>query len=218
MKRLLAIPILCFVLLACTEKRAEEKLEQTTVETHESKTTLASHKYSKSEESSGQKNTKTTEAKNKEQKVRFIEPPQVVSDPSDPSYSLREPYGDPGEPVVGMAEPIEVQEPPQEEILQYAEEMPEYPGGTQALMDYLKANIKYPAQAKDEGIQGTVYIGFVVYKDGTLGNFKIRRGIRQDLDKEAMRVLKAMPKWKPGKQNGKTVNCEMTIPVKFRLD
>lgn len=217
MNRIGVICMFCLVLVACSQNQPESKTYSIVTESNSSKKEDRKIKATVTE-TQIDKGEKERQSDGKKKTIRFIEPPQVVSDPSDPSYSLREPYGDLGDPVVGMEEPIAVQEPPQEEILQYAEEMPEYPGGTQALMDYLKANIKYPAQVKDEGVQGTVYIAFVVFKDGTLGNFKIRRGIHQDLDKEAMSVLKAMPKWKPGKQNGKAVNCQMTLPVKFRLE
>lgn len=217
MKRFFTCAVMCCLLSSCSEKQDNAKLDKLSVETNNTNTENPSNTDRDTKQSTTEGNDTVLKSKNRDTKVRFIPPPTVVSDPVDPSYGLGESYGDPGDYPIGTVEQVELQESPQEEILQYAEEMPEYPGGTQALMEYLKTKITYPAQAKDEGIQGTVYIGFVVYKDGTLGSFKIRRGVRADLDKEAMRVIKAMPNWKPGKQNGKVVNCEMTLPVKFRL-
>jgi len=95
--------------------------------------------------------------------------------------------------------------------------MPEFPGGMQALMAYLSKNIKYPSVAQDNGIQGRVLVSFVVNKDGSIVDPEVIKSVDAALDKEAMRVIKAMPKWNPGKQRGKPVRVKYTVPVLFRL-
>ncbi|HOI86278.1 MAG TPA: M56 family metallopeptidase [Lentimicrobium sp.] len=104
------------------------------------------------------------------------------------------------------------------EVYNIVEEVPEYPGGMEALYDYLKANAKYTEQAKKEKIEGTVYIGMVVEADGSISNAQILRGIGGGLDDVALKAIRNMPAWKPGKQEGKEVPVRFNIPVKFRLD
>ncbi|MDE5999308.1 MAG: energy transducer TonB, partial [Bacteroidaceae bacterium] len=103
------------------------------------------------------------------------------------------------------------------EIFEVVEQNPMFPGGEAALLKYLQKNLKYPAQAQDNGIQGRVMVQFVVNKDGSVVEPKIIRSVDPSLDKEAMRVVSAMPKWTPGKQRGKTVRVRYTLPVTFRL-
>lgn len=98
------------------------------------------------------------------------------------------------------------------------EEMPEFPGGMSAMMQYLAQNIKYPEEAHKKGIQGRVIATFVVEKDGSITNAKVVRSIDPQLDAEALRVVNAMPKWKPGKQGGEAVAVKYTVPVTFKLD
>ena len=102
-------------------------------------------------------------------------------------------------------------------VFEVVEEMPEFPGGMQALMQYLAKNVKYPAEAHSAGIQGRVIISFIVKKDGSIADTKIARSVAPSLDKEAERVISTMPKWKPGKQRGEAVNVRFTVPVMFRL-
>ena len=105
----------------------------------------------------------------------------------------------------------------EQEIFQIVEEMPAFPGGEAKLMEYVGKNIKYPQIARETGIQGRVFIGFVVEPDGSVSNVKLLRGIGGGCDEEAMRVVKSMPKWKPGKQRGKAVRVQYMLPVNFRL-
>lgn len=109
---------------------------------------------------------------------------------------------------------------PQDEvpIFTVVEVMPKYPGGNDAMYAFLGENIKYPEKAKKEGISGRVYVTFVVEKDGSVTNVKILRGAEESLDKEAMRVIKLMPKWEPGTQKGKPVRVQYNLPVKFALN
>ncbi|MBC7863033.1 MAG: TonB family protein, partial [Bacteroidia bacterium] len=104
-----------------------------------------------------------------------------------------------------------------EEVAEKVEVMPEFPGGQDSLQKFLRENIKYPKSAKDAKIEGTVYIRFTVGKDGTIKNVVLVKGQNQDLANEALRVVKLMPKWKPGMQTGKVVAVLYTMPVKFKL-
>lgn len=103
-------------------------------------------------------------------------------------------------------------------VFDVVEDQPRYPGGTNALMTYLRDNIKYPAEAAKAGIQGKVIVQFVVGKDGTVRDVKPIRNISPELDAEAVRVVAAMPKWVPGYQRGEAVNVRYTLPVNFRMD
>lgn len=106
---------------------------------------------------------------------------------------------------------------PDSVVFQVVEEMPDFPGGVQALMDYLSKNVRYPAEAHAIGAQGRVIVSFVVKKDGSISDTKVERSVNPYLDKEAERVIAAMPKWKPGKQRGQAVNVKFTVPVSFKL-
>ena len=102
-------------------------------------------------------------------------------------------------------------------VFDVVEEMPSFPGGQGALMAFLNSNIKYPVVAQENGVQGRVIVGFVVERDGSITDVKVMRSVDPSLDREAQRVIKAMPKWKPGKQNGSAVRVKYTVPVVFRL-
>ena len=113
---------------------------------------------------------------------------------------------------------VEEEEPEEQTIFEVVEEMPEFPNGGQAgLMQYLAKNIKYPTIAQENGTQGRVVCQFVVNKDGSIVDVKVLRSVDPYLDKEAVRVISTMPKWKPGKQRGKPVRVKYTVPVMFRL-
>lgn len=102
-------------------------------------------------------------------------------------------------------------------IFYAAEEMPEFPGGYQALLNFLSQNIRYPSIAAESGITGKVTVNFVVNKDGSISDATILRGVDQALDKEALRVINSLPKWKPGKQAGKPVRVSFSVPINFKL-
>lgn len=119
--------------------------------------------------------------------------------------------------IVFVPKAEEEPEPEEEEILMIAETMPEFPGGMGALMKYLGKNIKYPTIAQENGVQGRVIVQFVVNKDGSIVDPVVVRSVDPYLDKEALRVIKSMPKWKPGEQQGKKVRVKYTVPVTFRL-
>ena len=115
--------------------------------------------------------------------------------------------------------PVEVEEEEVEEqqIFQVVEEMPEFPGGMGECMKFLSKNIKYPTISQENGVQGRVIVQFVVNRDGSIVDPVVVRGVDPYLDKEALRVISNMPKWKPGKQRGKAVRVKYTVPVMFRL-
>ena len=102
-------------------------------------------------------------------------------------------------------------------IFDVVDEMPQFPGGHNALLEFLTKNIKYPKSAEKEGIQGRVIVTFVVDKDGTINNQKVVKSVHPALDAEALRIVGSMPKWVPGKQNGQPVAVKYTIPISFRI-
>ncbi len=105
-----------------------------------------------------------------------------------------------------------------DDVYEVVEEMPEYPTGMAGLMTFIGQNLQYPRTAQEKGVQGRVVVSFVVNQDGTPVDFKIVHGVDEDLDKEAIRVLKLMSKWKPGKQKDKPVRVKYTLPIGFRLE
>ncbi len=108
-------------------------------------------------------------------------------------------------------------EPEEQTIFEVVEQMPEFPGGQAALLQYLGKNIRYPTIAQEQGTQGRVIVQFVVNKDGSIVDAQVVRSVDPYLDKEAIRVINTMPKWTPGKQRGKPVRVKFTVPVMFRL-
>mgnify|MGYP000713331308 CR=1 FL=1 len=113
---------------------------------------------------------------------------------------------------------IEIEEEDDEEFFMVVENMPEFPGGDLGLMKFIQKNVKYPAIAKEYNITGKVYVSFIVDKGGSVTNVKIVRGVDKNLDAEALRVVSALPKYKPGKQRGKPVRVMFTIPINFTLN
>ena len=109
------------------------------------------------------------------------------------------------------------QEEVTDEIFVVVENQPEFPGGNTAMMKFLSENIRYPVIAQENGIQGRVICNFVVERDGSITDVQVVRGVDPSLDREAMRVINEMPRWKPGKQRGQAVRVRFTLPVVFRL-
>lgn len=120
--------------------------------------------------------------------------------------------------VAAKVQPASSEQSEDETVYTTVEKMPEFPGGQQAMTRYLTENLKYPVIAQENGIQGTAICQYVVNKDGSTSDVKIVKSAGDpSLDKEAIRLIKAMPKWNPGKQNGKTVRVQCTTMVKFKL-
>ncbi|MEP7168078.1 MAG: energy transducer TonB [Bacteroidota bacterium] len=160
-----------------------------------------------------------------QQTIKFV-PPVVVDKPVEeeappPQEKLEEvAVGEVTQEGTGeeIAPPAEVvADPDAGKIFTVVEEMPQFPGGGEAaLLQYLRSNIKYPPLARENGIEGTVYVTFIVDKDGKVKEPKLLRGVT-GLDEEALRVISRMPDWKPGKQNGRTVAVQYNLPVRFTL-
>lgn len=104
-----------------------------------------------------------------------------------------------------------------DKVLEKAEVMPEFPGGEQAMMKFVAENVQYPQEARDKEISGRVLVSFIVEKDGSIAEVKVVKGIGGGCDEEAVRVVKAMPKWKPGKDKGKPVRVSYMMPFTFKL-
>lgn len=121
------------------------------------------------------------------------------------------------EEYVYEAPEIEEEEIQEEEVFLSVEENPEFPGGPAKLLEYVQKNLKYPMMARESDIQGRVFVGFVVEKDGSISNVKVLRGIGGGCDEEAVRVVQSLPKFKPGKQRGNPVRVQYTLPIVFKL-
>ena len=123
--------------------------------------------------------------------------------------------------VLKAKEVITQPEPPkhveENKVFDVVEQMPSFPGGPQALLQYLNSNVKYPVVAQENGVQGRVVISFVVAKDGSVTDVQVAKSVDPSLDKEAQRVVKSMPHWIPGKQNGSAVRVKYVVPVSFKL-
>ena len=155
-----------------------------------------------------------------EPEVQMSEDIQIVEDDVEIKNELVIQGADdltkPDLPVVKV-EFQEEKEVVEEEIFTIVEEQPSFPGGEEKLFEYLYSNIKYPQVAKENGITGRVFLTFVVEKDGSIANPKVMRDIGGGCGQEALRVVKNMPKWSPGKQRGKPVRVQFNLPVVFDL-
>lgn len=109
-------------------------------------------------------------------------------------------------------------DPDSSKIFGAAEEMPSFPGGEKALMQYIKDNTYYPEEMCEGAAQGRVMVGFVINEDGSISDVKVLRSLTPELDEVAVKIVKGMPKWNPGKQNGKAVKTKYTVPVSFRTE
>lgn len=144
---------------------------------------------------------------------------EIVDDKADVQETAIASTEDVGEKVEVKYVPVvvEEEEPEEQTIFEVVENMPEFPGGNAALMQFLSKNIKYPTIAQENGTQGRVIVQFVVNRDGSVVDPVVVRSVDPYLDKEALRVISTMPKWKPGMQRGKAVRVKYTVPVMFRL-
>ena len=139
-----------------------------------------------------------------------LEQQDIVSSEDDATAAQTETF------VAPVVEEEEEEESAQQ-IFTVVEKQPEFPGGTAELFKYLSKAIKYPVIAQENGIQGRVVCSFVVNRDGSIVDIQVMRGVDPSLDKEAIRVISEMPKWKPGEQRGKPVRVRFILPVQFRL-
>ena len=197
---------LCYVALEWTEKEV-------------TKYEVADMEFTFEEEVEIQQTTQETTPPPPPPPVQEVEVLNVVEDDVE-TESIEINTEDDKDVEVVIAAPVEapVEEEEEEVVFVVVETMPEFPGGQQALFKYLSENVKYPVIAQENGIQGRVICQFVVNKDGPIVDVEVvRSGGDASLDKEAVRVIKSMPKWKPGKQRGKAVRVKYTVPVNFRL-
>lgn len=144
----------------------------------------------------------------------------IIDDESELEETILATTEETGEDVEIKHIPVTVDEvlPVEDEIFEVVEDKPEFSdGGAAGLMRYLSTNIKYPTIPQENGVQGKVTVQFVVNKDGSIVDVKVLRGVDPYLDKEAVRVISSMPRWKPGKQRGVPVRCKFTVPVTFKL-
>ncbi len=122
------------------------------------------------------------------------------------------------ETEVEIVEIVEEEEEEEAKVFVIVENMPEFPGGQKGLRKHIAKSVQYPEIAKENGIQGKVYVKFVVNQTGNIEQVKVLRGVDPALDKEAIRVIKSLPKWKPGSQRGKPVKVSFTVPIYFQLN
>lgn len=154
-----------------------------------------------------------------------IIPPDMPEVPPPPTDDVNEVDDEDDQTVVSIAPPdvppppitTAPPPPPVDEIFEVVEEEPTFPGGEEAMQKFIKSNIKYPEISIQMGDQGKVFVRFVVEKDGSITNVSIARGVSPELDKEALRVVKSMPGWQPGKQRGRSVRTYVVIPINFKL-
>jgi len=158
------------------------------------------------------------------EKVKFTVP-KVVEDTVETGLATQDDLSNKGNTEAPPEEEIKVEEVKEQVIQQEApkeiftvvEEQPGYPGGDEARIKYLQENIKYPEEAKELGVQGKVFVTFVVEVDGSITDVRVLRGIGAGCDEEAIRVVKSMPRWVPGKQRGQPVRVQFNLPIKFTL-
>ena len=151
------------------------------------------------------------------EEVKVVPPPPPMPEPEPwPEPEPRpdpNPWPNPGPPP--EPEPIPN---PDDQILEFTDIEPQFPGGEKAMMKFIQDNIQYPAIDREEGNQGKVYVEFIVEKDGSLTGIKVLRGVSAGIDKEAMRIVRKMPNWKPAEAGGKVVRSISRLPFTFRLD
>ena len=155
---------------------------------------------------------------------RIPDPMEMSNDTTQSDTITDEPFlleGDVMAPVpdslkVFVFEPVEDEDRPGVYIV--VDQMPEFPGGDKGLYEFIADNIKYPAEAKEEGIKGRVFVNFIVEPDGSVSDIRVLRGIGGGCDEEAVRVVESMPRFKPGMQDGEAVRVSYTVPVFFRLE
>ena len=161
------------------------------------------------------------------QKVIKFVPPKIVKEQVTEEVPTIEEIKQNEVAAVEIEGPTEVvfEEPVEEvvveddnQIFTVVEQQPEFQGGYEAMINFIKKNLRYPASARRMGVDGTVYVQFVVGKDGSISEVKTIRGISADCDREAERVVKAMPSWKAGRQNGKPVFVRFVLPIRFKLN
>jgi len=194
----------CYVALEWTEKEV-------------TKYEVADSEFAFEEEIDIQQTTQETPPPPPPPAVQEVEVLNVVEDDVETEEIEINTEDDKTEVVIQAPVQIEEEEEEDNVVFVIVENKPEFPGGDAALMKFISESIKYPVIAQENGIQGRVICQFVVNKDGSIVDINVVRSVDPSLDKEAVRVIKSMPKWKPGKQRGKAVRVKFTLPIVFRL-
>ncbi len=208
----LILSLVCLSLVACKEDNSIRNIKPTTDATELLQGKMEVHDTISKKDNASKVVPQEVCKKNK-----------AVIDPVEPimlgEMIVVNPDPDPGVAGGISYEPFEDAYGDQEDALSFAEKMPEYPGGVEALMTFIKKNLRYPDYEKENNIQGTVYARFVVEHDGSLTGIEILRSVKdsRNFDKEVTRIIKAMPNWAPGENKNKKVRVYYTIPVRFTL-
>lgn len=215
---------------ACSDgvkEQKETKVETSTKEESEVKATTKSPAQTSSSNAQSTATVKTVNVPKQKRAIQFIPPriveyddeyPPTVQDITDIDWTTKTQSGT--NDYYGEVEPAPMPEIRVEsDILEIVDEPAEYPGGMTAMREYLKNNMMYPMSAKEAGIQGKCYLRFIVNTDGSISDVRVLRGVADcpECDKEATRVVKNMPNWKPGRMNGKDVKMYFTLPISFKL-
>jgi len=225
-KAFMVLAIVCSQLLAACDSKTEDSSKQTNNKKQEN---TALKKHPNNERDLGKivptKKQKKAE-KSKVEKIESYDIGFVVPNAPDPEVDLNDIFSkdfDKKNQVMGDVSYSdeaegETYEEDTDQVLFFAEVMPEFPGGTEKLMLFMKERIVYPAMAKEEGVEGNVYIRFTVASDGALSDFEILKSPNNSLSQEALRVVKSMPKWIPGENQGKKVAVKTVVPIRFKLN
>ncbi len=215
---------------ACADSVKEQKdtkVETTAKEESESKVNTKSPAQTSSSNARSTATAKMVNVPKQKRLMQFTPPriveyddeyPPTVQDITDIDWSAKTQKGI--DDYYGDVEPAPMPEIRVEsDILEIVDEPAEFPGGMDAMREYLKKNMMYPMSAKEAGIEGKCYLRFIVNTDGSISNVRVVRGVADcpECDKEAMRVVKNMPNWKPGRMNGKDVKMYFTLPIAFKL-
>lgn len=217
----LILSLVCLSLVACKEDNSSQQHIKTSSPIHTRGNTMGKMQINDQIQTNKKNSSSTKETKTAKQVVS--KPPKTEEILTTPGISPYKEIPLMGLPVVVDENNINIQQreynTQEEEILTFAEKMPEYNGGVTELFAFINSNIKYPESAREYGIQGTVYVQFVVNKNGEVLAPKILRGIEghPEFDKEELRIIKIMPNWIAGENKGKKVSVYSTIPVKFKL-
>ena len=162
----------------------------------------------------------------KDEEVVIEEPPprleeienKVISNKSVEGVDALSAFTPPPAPPAEITKPVELERPAEEDIFTSVEQYPAFPGGQAEMYKFINSRINYPPTAQRNSIEGKVFVKFVVERDGSIGAVEVQKGIGFGCDEETIRVIKSMPKWNPGRQNGKNVRVYFNIPVFFKLD
>lgn len=200
----------CFVAISCNDQLVDEFEKSTVSQTNEIPADVYQHMKEYEKEHPGSKLTYMEGAK--DDVKRFVATPEIKGRVVyEYQYRGDEKAGVLLTDVVRFAEATQNDD----KVFMVVEQQPEYPGGFDALREYMRSTIKYPAEAAKNGESGTVYVSMIINQDGRVTDAKVLRGVSPSLDAEALRVVSMMPAWKPGMQNGKTVKVRFNIPIRF---